>query len=129
MRQKRLIFVLGLGLGFTASIHAAEIIASDNASDPVYNFGFATGNNGGFGFDPWNLAGLGTFFGGVVGNSTQNGRESVNSAGNRAFGLYANPSFALCEARRTFAGGALMPGQTFSFDMNFSWNAGARGLS
>jgi len=102
--------------------------AYDDASHAAYGGGFTNNSNGGTGFGPWDLTnGFGTTIGGFIGDSTQNGRTTINTGGN-AFGLYANPPEASIDARRTFNGGQMSVGETFSFDMNASWNGGLRGF-
>lgn len=68
-------FLAALGLG-----SALAAFAGDSAADPVYNSGWSTGQNGGTGWQPWSLTGLG--FG--IGNSNTNGNGSgpgINTAG------------------------------------------------
>lgn len=79
----------------------ATVIAQDTASDAVYDDGWQTGDNGGFGFGAWTIrtttGGNDAFNGVFVGSSTGNGDGDSNgdgdintSPGNRALGLYAN---------------------------------------
>ncbi len=85
--------ILASGLGLAAGLHA-QIIASDNAADPVYTGGNIHGLNGGFGFSPWNCSP--TTNSGSAGNfqftSSQNGSGTsgdIDSSG-KAWGHYAN---------------------------------------
>jgi hypothetical protein len=103
------------------------LLAVDVSTNAAYAGGFTNGSNGGFGFEPWELVGTGSFTGGFIGDSTQNGRNGIN-VGGAAFALYANPTPAVVDARRVFSGGAMPLGATFSFDLNVSWNGGDRGF-
>jgi hypothetical protein len=62
----------------TASAAGAAQLALDNASQPAYGDGWQTGDNGGFGFGPWDI----TLNGGMVGvgTSTANGTPSRRPA-------------------------------------------------
>ncbi|MCS7062065.1 MAG: hypothetical protein RMN25_13000, partial [Anaerolineae bacterium] len=75
--------------------------AQDTASDVVYNDGWQTGDNGGFGMGAWTLnttsgspsqnghfVGISTANNGMSGDS--NGDGDINTPVNRAWGLYAN---------------------------------------
>ncbi len=107
-------------------------LAANTASDNSSNSGgvFNNGDNGGTGFGAWTFSGAGNFFGGFIGDSTQNGRESINvGVPAAAFALFANTNGAFINAERQFTGGALGVGQTMSFQMNYSWNGGNRGFS
>jgi parallel beta-helix repeat protein len=124
----RLVFLLAL-LPLHPAIGAVVTNAYDDASQAAYSGGFTNNSNGGTGFGAWDLTnGFGTSIGGFIGDSTQNGRTGINTAPGVAFGLYANPPTASIDARRTFAGGQMSVGETFSFDMNVSWNGGTRGF-
>jgi len=117
-------------LGLVAfPVHATVFTnAYDDASHAAYSGGFTNGANGGFGFGAWDLTNAaGSFTGGFIGDSTQNGRTSINVTGEVAFGLYANPNPAFVDARRTFTAPMTM-WQTFRFEMNVSWNGGERGF-
>src|SRR3954463_12854319 len=58
----------------TAAYVGAATPGSDNAANPAYSDGWATGDNGGTGFQAWNLFTTGTdmsnFAGVFIGNST-----------------------------------------------------------
>ncbi|PWU09015.1 MAG: hypothetical protein C5B50_28095 [Verrucomicrobia bacterium] len=109
------------------------VLASDNASDPAYNAGWASAVAG-FGLGPWTLnttSGSGGFF---VYDSSTNGSGSsgnINTAGNKSWGMFAN-SGKLSEALRSF-NMPLAVGQTFKVDMdngyinNASQNGGSKG--
>lgn len=100
------------------------LIAFDGANDAAYDDGWQSGDNGGSGFGPWTLdtqlrnpASGGLF----IGDSASNGNPpsgDINTGG-EAFGLYANSSPSdTAFAIRSFTGGALAAGQTFSIDMD-----------
>lgn len=108
-----------LAVGFIAANAHAQTIASDNASDPVYQAGaggWTAGDNGGTGFGAWT-----TVTQGFIGSSTTNGPSGVsggiNTAG-QSFGLFSNVGAAtLGEAIRPFSSG-LSVGDTFSLQMD-----------
>ena len=138
--MKKIFLTLVTAFAMNLSALAANT-ATDNASSTAYDTGWAAGSNGGSGFQAWTFnLNSGTTFrtndvaasGSFIGDSTQNGRDSINSSGSRAFGLYANVpngSEAFVSAYRKFQGGALTVGQTFSIDYSQSWNAGNRGIN
>jgi hypothetical protein len=107
-------FTLGiLSLGLMASVHAANV-ASDNASTTNYPGGtWSAATNGGSGFGAWSFtaSGGGGHFIGATGETD-----------NPSFGLFAGGTGAtdLSSADRSFTGGALTAGQTFSLDMGVS---------
>jgi len=133
-----LTIVTTLAVNFSA---LAANLATDDASSAAYTSGWVVGSNGGSGFQAWSfdLNNGATFrtsdvvaSGAFIGDSTQNGRDSINSSGNKAFGLYANVpngNEAFVSAYRKFSGGALSVGQTFSIDYSQSWNTGNRGIN
>ena len=100
---------------------SAATNAADGGANFVYNDGWTTNDNGGFGFGAWQVYASST-------NTSLNGRfmatGAVVSIGTPAWGLYAN-STNLSEAKRAL-GSALVSGQTFSvrFD-NGSVNSGS----
>ena len=127
-------FTITTSLIFVTTCIFAANPAADNAADAVYAKPFpqlVNGDNGGFGFAPWNLSptnngGSAGFF---TATATQNG--SFPSGGGidttsgvttnpTSWGFYANtndsPSTAV--GYRAFTGGSLGPGQTFSVGMD-----------
>ncbi len=97
--------------------------AADDASDPSYTGGWATGSNGGTGFGPWTLTGSGvlgsTTNGYFIGSSLNNASGAgpgIDVAG-KSWGIYAN-SANFTAAYRAFATGSLAVGQTFSLNMD-----------
>ncbi len=113
---------LALGLlvaGFISGTAHAQTIASDNASDPVYQSGaggWTAGDNGGTGFGAWT-----TVTNGFIGSSTTNGPGGVSggiNTGGQSFGLFSNIGApTLGEAIRPFGSG-LTVGDTFSLQMD-----------
>ncbi|MEX2091724.1 MAG: hypothetical protein WD971_03555, partial [Pirellulales bacterium] len=111
---------------------AAQIVASDNATDPIYADGWDEGDNGGFGFLPWT--------GGMYGNpiAIDSGSEPDNDLGGPAFQLGTGGQGYW--AVRPFAAG-IEPGQnlridfdSFTFpddtpDSDFNWMFGLRSAS
>ena len=111
--------------------------AFDSASDVVYDApgGWAAGDNGGFGFLPWIMPGasVAPFFQ-FMGSSVVNGDglddglplgvlgdgdiNTPSAGGPRAWGLLAVPPAGLSEAFRPFAAAPLLPGETFSINMD-----------
>lgn len=99
-------FVLGCASGLAATT------ATDNASNSAYSDGWTTGDNGGSGFGSWTL-------------SSSNGGSYIGSTGqgDPSFGLYANSDPGnYSTASRSFTGGALTSGQTFSIDLGHTAN-------
>lgn len=100
--------------------------AADDASQPAYDAGWLNGQNSGFGFGPWVFytfqtqpnEGAGHFV------ATSGGNPDLNFIASgmpgRAWGAFANEAFTggndlqLSAAIRSFTGGALDVGQTFS---------------
>jgi photosystem II stability/assembly factor-like uncharacterized protein len=92
---------------------------SDNASDAAYGSGWASGNNGGYGFQPWvfTTAGSGGSF--FVGDSSVNGNGTsgnINTTGGRSWGIAANGITSASAVRALNA--ALAVGQTIKIDMD-----------
>ena len=123
---------LGVLNGSTAS---AALVAFDNASDPAYVGGWNSGTNGGSGWGGgWTFRNganavqnspSGSFFGRFTGsslgnnqpaNSDSNADGDINTAGNKAWALYANTSNEIY-AVRPFSG-ALSVGQSVWFEFD-----------
>jgi len=136
-----------LSAGFTLLLSIspgfASTIGFDNATN--YGGGWTSGTNGGTGFGAWtisstttNTSGTATLYASnYIGDSSGVlGSTNVNTAGNTAFALYANPGSggygagdsALSDAYRYFAGGALSPGQTFSLQIGVNYRNGNKGI-
>ncbi len=107
------------------------------AADSASNYTTATwvsGSNGGTGFGAWvfsnNNDNTTNFAGYFIGDSTANssGIGNVDTGGN-AFGTYANPNGAFANADRSFSGGALTLGQTFSMRLAVNFRNGGKGLN
>jgi hypothetical protein len=121
------IVALGCVALILPSSHAADA-AFDTATNSAYSGGFVNGSNGGFGFSAWTFVGGGQFNGGFIGDSTQGGRESINTDSS-AFGLFANGTGGpFIDVRRQFTG-AMVIGDMFEFDMNYRFFGGNRGFS
>jgi|GEM_PF-2271933 len=102
-------------------------IAEDDASN--YGSGWTNGSNGGDGFGNWDLFTSGGSAGFFIGNSTQNGRQSINTGSNQAFAMFTDSGDAF--ARRVFNhndDNELKPGEKFIFEVSFSWADGRRGI-
>ncbi|ARU41093.1 hypothetical protein CCB80_08045 [Armatimonadetes bacterium Uphvl-Ar1] len=100
----------------------AAIVAQDNASDAVYNDGWQTGDNGGFGFNAWNLtastanaSNAGRFIGSSLGNAGGDGPQNIDTSG-EAWGLYANGGNS-STAIRTFSV-PVEVGNVYSFNLD-----------
>lgn len=119
------IIILSIGIfGYRAS-HAANM-AFDSAADPAYSNGWMNGSNGGYGFGPWILTGVGTNYEFVIQSSTVNGDGDSNGDGDIDTGGYswglAVGDASIAFAIRPFTGGDLSPGQTFSVDFDFGYH-------
>lgn len=80
MTRAALPIVMALAVSATTYAQAA-----DNAADPVYNNGWQTSDNGGYGWQPWSVSGQGI----TLGDSNTNGSgggPGINTAG-RAWAL------------------------------------------
>jgi len=118
-------------LAFAGKAHAANT-AFDSAADTVYDDGWQSGDNGGFGFAPWALLNLGTTSGHLVASSTGNGDGlddgNIRGAANdrdidtsgRSWGMYATDDSTSdgALAYRGLTGGPLSIGQSILIDMD-----------
>lgn len=127
---------LGAVLTVALPVVQAAGPASDNAAAAVYNDGWQTGDNGGTGFNAWDLSnnnnganGSASFAGYFIGDSTA-GSGNINTAG-KSFGIYANPGTVntFATAQRTFSGGTLAVGQTFSLQLAVNFRNGSKGFN
>lgn len=125
---KTLVFLIA-AVGLALPVHSQLVQGLDLADNYELLPYALEGNNGGSGFGPWSVVGGGIYAGEFVGNDlTNNGRESIGSP-SQIIGLFANPSGAFVDLRRSFANGASMtPGDAFSWEGSFSWNNGNRGF-
>jgi hypothetical protein len=120
---------------FTCSTASAALLAGDSASDPAYNDGWQSGDNGGSGWGGgWTFRNGGnvvqnnpggSFFGAFVGSSLannnpggsdSNGDGDINTAGNKAWGMYANTSNEIYAVRPL--SGSLSVGQSIWFEFD-----------
>lgn len=106
-RALPLVSAIATALQFLPVRSDAAALAYDDASDLAYAAGWASGSNGGFGFNPWTInpnadtGESGTF----IGDSTLNGDANggINTEG-KAWGMYANNG-QIMEALRAFTPG------------------------
>ncbi len=129
--MKRAPLVLVAVAMLTAAAHATTP-GTDIASNATYSDGWVNGDDGGTAatFNPWSLTnnnGGSLFAGYIIDNSTDGGSGDINTAG-VSFGMYANPANAFANASRVFDT-ALLPGQTFSFDIAVNFTDGEKGFS
>jgi len=100
-------------------LHSATV-GTDNAGN--YGGSWSSGSNGGGGFGTWTITAGGNA-GAFIGNPNAAG---IPSMGTTAFSLYANNSDGnggdFVNADRSFAGGSLLVGQTFSFKWAINWD-------
>ncbi|MEZ6190500.1 MAG: PEP-CTERM sorting domain-containing protein [Phycisphaerales bacterium] len=110
----------------------AANLAFDSAADPVYNDGWQSGDNGGYGLAPWGLLALGTSSGHFMSTSTGNGdglddgttRGAANDrdidTSGRSWGMYASYDANAdgAGAFRSLTGGPLSIGQSILIDMD-----------
>lgn len=124
-----------LALGFGLPAHAA-IVGTDDAS--VYGGSWADGSDGstnGDAFGAWGLV-ASTPDGGFAGHFISDSKgldggagADINASGN-AFGMYGNQNAtATASAYRSFNGGPLSVGQTFSLDLAVNWRNGNKGFN
>lgn len=91
-------------------------LAFDNAADAVYNNGWQTGDNGGYGWQPWKLYNSKTFMGDSNTNGSGGG-PGINTAG-RAWGAAENAG----SGTRDIIGG-LHVGDTMSLEIDASFSS------
>jgi hypothetical protein len=106
-------------LGLSAN-NSRAAVAYDDASQGAYSDGWATSDDGGYGFGSWNITGTGTH-GTVVQSSAVNGGGSsgnINVSG-VSWGLYADPGGNI-NAARSFDS-ALTLGQSLLLQMDNGW--------
>ncbi len=106
----------------TAQIPVTNVItnAFDFGANAAYSDGWATGDDGGFGFGAWTIS-TGGSAGVFIGNPSAGGIGGMSSS---SFGLFANPASAtnFVNASRSFDN-ALDIGQTFSFQWGVNWDS------
>jgi hypothetical protein len=114
---------------------AVLVIASDDASDSAYSTGspvWATGDNGGMGFNSWSLSTGGSPAGFFIGDSTglSNPGADINTSG-KSFGMFAGDNNSstneFADAVRSFSS-ALAVGSTFSLDLAVNFRNGNKGF-
>lgn len=121
---------LPLSLALSALLLATSPaqIASDNASN--YGGTWVDGNNGGSGFQAWNLYTSTTngTAGHFLGDSAAQGFGDINTAG-VAFGMFGNPTGGnYSNAERLFSN-SLNNGNAFLIDVAVAFRNGAKGIS
>jgi hypothetical protein len=126
------------GLFLSASATQASFIGTDNAAQSTYNDGWQTGDDGaatGDAFGAWtlttNTSGTG-FAGHFIGDSKNLSGGSgadINTSG-KSFGMYGGKGDGTGEANafRSFNGGGLTIGQTFSMDIAVNYRNGFKGV-
>src|SRR4051812_16511964 len=97
---------LALALAFTGTTSFGASFALDDASDLAYDFGWSSGQNGGSGFQPWELTQGPTNSGFFTGSSSDNGNSpsgDIDVTG-ESWGLYANGGETASAVRRFSVG-------------------------
>ncbi|MEI8340589.1 MAG: PEP-CTERM sorting domain-containing protein [Verrucomicrobiota bacterium] len=114
-----------------ATVVQASNNGSDSAADLAYSAGWSSGTNGGTGFQAWSLSTSGTVFAGFfTGDSStiSGGTANINTSGT-SFKMFGNPDGSTyANAYRSFAGGALSVGQTFSINLQVNYRNGNKGI-
>ena len=110
-------------------VGAACAFAATDGTDDASGYGtWADGAGGNAAFSNWSLTSSGTsgFF---LGDSVAQGFGDVNTSG-QAFSMWANPNGPgnAANADRTFVGGALNVGQSFSIDLATAYRNGNKGV-
>lgn len=123
-----------------ASDLRASMIGTDNAAQTVYDNGWQTGDDGsasGDAFLSWTLATSTTdpgYAGHFIGNSTNltdSGTGANINSSSESFGLYGGnggSGSGQSDAFRSFNGGGLSVGQTFSIDLAVNFRNGYKGI-
>jgi len=107
--------------------HAQFTFATDNASSSAYSDGWASGDNGGSGFNAWSISIPGPNAGVFIGNPSNNGMGTTG-IGTTAFGLFSSANNSgYANASRDFAT-SLQVGDSLSFHWAMNWDSsgGAR---
>lgn len=112
MLKKLTLGILCAGLSAASLLAAAP--AADNASN--YTGTWDTTTNGGIGFGNWSFA--------TGGTGTATHYIGGTGLGLSTFGLSADAG-ASSSTDRSFSGGSLLSGETFSFDLGYTSNVGA----
>ena len=120
MKQTRLA-TLCVALGLAAFFNSNSQAQTTNAFDTGANYsgGWGDGTNGGTGFGSWQILATGTGNrGAFIGDPASGGIAGMSA---QSFGLYANPNNTTADitVNRTFSGGKLTNGQTFSLQWGF----------
>lgn len=121
----------------TASLFILSAVGgwSDTPDDPAYQSAsglWESGQNGGSGFQGWNLVANGgtpESCGFAIGDSRSlgSGATGINGANGRAFGVRARGQGSSAEAYRTLAA-PLLPGESVSFDLAVNFRSGNKGV-
>jgi len=109
--------------------HAQFTFATDNASSSAYSDGWASGDNGGSGFNAWSISIPGPNAGVFIGNPSNNGMGTTG-IGTTAFGLFSSANNSgYANASRDFAT-SLQVGDSLSFHWAMNWDSsgGAKGF-
>ncbi|MEI6083829.1 MAG: choice-of-anchor tandem repeat GloVer-containing protein, partial [Verrucomicrobiota bacterium] len=100
-------------------IGGIPVSAWDTAAEDAYSGGWTTGSNGGYGFNPWTLTGIGSHFGYFIGSSTNNAGVSqpgIDTSG-MSWSAFADGD-SYTAAYRTFAAGSLAVGQSLLLNLD-----------
>ena len=129
IRQCRLLIALAAALIVRSDALAQFTFAADSATNAAYADGWASGDNGGSGFNAWSISDPGDNAGVFIGNPANNGM-GTSGIGTTAFGLFSSANNSgFVSATRSF-NSSLGVGDSFSFywAMNFDGGpAGAKG--
>ena len=97
-------------------LHAAFLVAYDDASDPAYDAGWTSGSNGGYGFGAWSFFNLASF---ATGQSNDNGTQAgpgIDLAGRAWMGQQATGWNGAIASRGI---GQYATGEVFEIDVDF----------
>jgi len=112
---------------FGGSLAAGNsIFGDDNANSSAYGANVATGNNGGYGFDGWDVINSGTG-GNYIGSSTNVNLGDIN-VNSESWGMYgSNGGSNGCNLRRNLTG-TLSVGYALSCCIAVGYRDGAKGF-
>lgn len=121
-------------LSIGATISNASITGTDDSSATAYSGGWLTGTDGsitGDGFGAWTLTNGGSNSGFFLGDSRllappSNGAD-INASNTTSFGMFGHTG-ETAEAFRSFNGGDLAVGQSFSIDIAVNFRNGNKGF-
>lgn len=128
-KRWRLLIALAAALTVRSEAPAQFTFAADSATNAAYGDGWASGDNGGSGFNAWSLSIPGANAGVFIGNPANNGM-GTSGIGTTAFGLFSSANNSGYVNATRSLGTAMGIGDTLSFYWSMNWDSsgGAKGF-